>query len=258
MKKTRRDPTATDLADSHTPRAIRDRLNQRPSHSYLRDFIYGAIDGTVTTFAVVSGVAGAGLSSGIVIVLGVANLLGDGFSMGVSNFLGTKAEDQQRQLARRLEEHHISVLPEGEREEVRQIFAAKGLSGSHLETVVDTITSDVNRWVETMMREELGLALHGPSAWRAAASTFVAFVLLGSIPLLSFVLKVSWPGLIEDPFPISALLTGISFFGIGAVKCLFVDESWYRAGLETLLIGGIAALLAYLAGAILKGLVPFV
>ena len=177
--------------------------------------------------------------------------------MGVSNFLGTKAEEQQRQQARRLEEHHIEVLPEGEREEVRQIFAAKGLSGSELETVVETITSDVNRWVETMMREELGFALHGPSPWRAGASTFAAFTLLGFIPLLSFVLKLAWPGLIEYPFSISALLTGIAFFGVGAVKCLFVDESWYRAGLETLLIGGVAATLAYLAGAILKGLVAF-
>ncbi len=253
----KRKPTATDLSASHTPEAIQDRLSQKPSHSYLRDFIYGAIDGIVTTFAVVSAVAGAGLSSGIVIVLGIANLLGDGFSMGVSNFLGTKAEEQQRQQARRLEEHHIEVLPEGEREEVRQIFAAKGLSGSELETVVETITSDVNRWVETMMREELGFALHGPSPWRAGASTFAAFTLLGFIPLLSFVLKLAWPGLIEHPFPISGLLTGIAFFGVGAVKCLFVDESWYRAGLETLLIGGVAATLAYLAGAILKGLVAF-
>ena len=81
-------------------------------------FLVGAIDGIVTTFAIVSGVAGAGLSSGIVIVLGIANLLGDGFSMGVSDYLGTRAEDQQRQQARSLEEHHIAVLPEGETEEV--------------------------------------------------------------------------------------------------------------------------------------------
>ena len=80
----------------HTSAAIRERLHLGPDHSYLRDFIYGAVDGIVTTFAVVAGVAGAQLSAGIVIVLGVANLLGDGFSMAVSNYLGTRADEQLR------------------------------------------------------------------------------------------------------------------------------------------------------------------
>ncbi len=78
----------------HTPAAIRRRLEARPSQDYLKDSIYGAIDGAVTTFAVVSSVAGAGLSSGIVIILGLANLLADGFSMASGNFLGTRAENQ--------------------------------------------------------------------------------------------------------------------------------------------------------------------
>ena len=86
----------------------------------------------MTTFAVVAGVVGAGLSSKIVIVLGVANLLADGFSMGVSNYLGTKVEEEQKSRARRVEEQHIEMIPDGEREEVRQIFKAKGLEGSEL------------------------------------------------------------------------------------------------------------------------------
>ena len=88
----------------HTPAAIRRRLEARPSQDYLKDSIYGAIDGAVTTFAVVSSVAGAGLSSGIVIILGLANLLADGFSMASGNFLATRAENQAARKARREEE----------------------------------------------------------------------------------------------------------------------------------------------------------
>ena len=150
------DRPAADLQAEHTRDAIRARLAAGPSHSDLRDFIFGAIDGTVTTFAVVSGVSGAGLPAGVLIILGVANLVADGFSMGISNFLGTRAEQQQRARTRRDEEYQIRTVPEGEREEIRQIFASKGFSGAELERVVEVITSDDERWVSVMLREEHG------------------------------------------------------------------------------------------------------
>src|SRR5690625_7415022 len=85
---------------SHDPEAIAARLQAGPTHSYLRDFIYGAIDGAITTFAIVSGVAGAGLSSGVGIIMGLAKLLADGFSMGVSEYRGTREEVQVRARSR--------------------------------------------------------------------------------------------------------------------------------------------------------------
>ena len=85
------DESLRELEAAHTPEAVRARLEAGPPHSDLRDFIFGAIDGTVTTFAVVSGVSGAGLSASVLIILGVANLVADGFSMGVSNFLAPGA-----------------------------------------------------------------------------------------------------------------------------------------------------------------------
>lgn len=243
-----------ELKQEHTPSAIQQRLQYGVKHIYLKDFIYGAIDGAVTTFAVVSGVAGAQLPSQIIIILGLANLLGDGFSMAVSNFLATKAEEQLRDQARRTEENHIKEVPEGEKEEIRQIFASKGFGGQELEKVVKVITSNPKQWVDTMLQEELGLPLDGPSPLKAAASTFLAFVFIGVLPLLPFIYNFVLPVKLVNPFFVSAAMTAVAFFCVGALKGKFVGQRWFLSGIETLLVGGCAALLAYGVGAFLKGI----
>ena len=222
-------------------------------HSYLRDFVYGAVDGTVTTFAVVSGVAGAKLAAGIIIILGIANLIGDGFSMAVSNFLATRADQELRARARKEEEHHIETIPEGEREEIRQIYSAKGFKGEDLERIVNVITSDVKLWVDTMIQEEFGMSVKSPNPWRAAISTFSAFVLVGLLPLIAFIIELISPGTISHPFMISSLMTGVAFFVVGASKARFTGEPWFMSGIETLFVGGSAAFLAYLVGVLLRG-----
>lgn len=240
---------------AHTRQAIAERLDNGHRHSYLRDFIYGAIDGAVTTFAVVAGVTGAGMASGVVIVLGVANLLADGFSMAVSNYLGTRAERQLLDHHRRTEYQHIDTYPEGEVEEIRQIFARKGFKGKALKQAVAAITRDRQLWVDTMLQDELGLALNGPRAIRAALSTFVAFVVVGAVPLVPYVLDWLKPGSVPEAFWPSLGMTAAAFFLVGALKSRFVAQAWYWAGLETLAIGGIAAGLAYMVGYLLQNLV---
>jgi VIT1/CCC1 family predicted Fe2+/Mn2+ transporter len=240
------------LRAEHTRAAIRARLAAGPEKSDLRDFVYGAVDGTVTTFAVVSGVAGAGLDHGIIVVLGLANVLADGFSMAAGNYLGTRAEAQRHARARRVERRHIEEVPDGEREEIRQIFAAKGFAGAELDAVVRVITDDVERWVETMVREEHGISSVPPAPRRAAWITFISFVAIGLVPLLPF-LAATLGSPIERPYLWSALGTALAFFAVGAAKGRVVDHPPLRSGLETLLIGGAAAALSYVVGYLLRG-----
>jgi VIT1/CCC1 family predicted Fe2+/Mn2+ transporter len=246
-------PRPASLEDDHTPHAVRKRLRDRPSPSYLHDFIYGAVDGAVTTFAVVAGVEGASLDERVVIILGGANLIADGFSMAVSNFLGSRATRQERERARREEERQIALLPEGEREEIRQIFAAKGFEGQDLERIVEVITSDPELWADTMMSEELGYASTEPNEYRAALATLTAFVTVGFLPLAVFAYDLAAAGRVENAFAWSAVLTGVAFFVVGALKARFVERPWWRSGLETLTVGGLAAVLAYAVGALLQG-----
>jgi len=240
---------------SHTPEAIRERLDVDAGQDYLRDVIYGAVDGAVTTFAIAAGAIGAGLSSSVVLVLGVANLLADGLSMAASNYLGTSADEERRLRILRDEEAQLDAYPDGEREVIRQIYARKGFGGEGLEHVVEVITADRERWLHTMLREEHDLPLVGRSAWRAAFATFLAFLALGTIPLLPFIGDVVSESRVPAPFALSATLTGSAFFVVGAAKGRIVAQPWLRGGLETLAIGGAAASVAFAVGIALQGLI---
>ena len=240
------------LESQHTPERISRRLQAANRHDYLSDFVLGAVDGTVTTFAVVSGVAGASLPNHVALILGGANLLADGFSMAVGNYLGTQADRQLMEKIRRTEERHIEEIPEGEREEIRQIFAGKGFDGEVLEHIVTTITQDRRRWVDTMLTEEFGLRLAGPSPTWAGLSTFTAFLLAGAVPLLPFCIPLEMTGTVR--FATSSLATAVTFFAIGYAKGRIVQRPGIWSGLETLAVGGVAATLAYFAGAALHHL----
>ena len=242
------------LRASHTPSAIRGRLAQRPGHGFLHDFIYGAIDGVVTTFAVVASAAGAGLNSGIIIVLGVANLVADGFSMASGNYLGTRAQRERHEALRNEELRQIQLYPEGEVEEIRQIFIQKGFQGKQLEDAVSMITSNRERWVATMLTDELGLSTEPYNPLRAGWYTFASFIAIGAIPLTPYLVQTVSPSFCTRPFLVSSVMALIAFFLIGAVKAVAIGQRWYIAGLETFSVGALAATIAYSAGALLRHL----
>lgn len=236
---------SVELEHEHTPDAIADRIASS-NHNYIRDFIYGGIDGAVTTFAIVSGVSGAELSPAIVLILGFANLVADGFSMAASNYLGTKAEIDDYRRLEKIEYRHIEVEPEGERQEVRQIYSDKGFEGEELEKAVELITADKDRWVKTMLTEEYGLPSEIRSPWIAAFATFVAFVICGLVPLVPYLFGAG------SSFLVSCVMTGVTFFLIGSVKARWSTSGWLRSGIETFLVGSLAAAMAYAVGVLLK------
>ncbi len=222
---------------------------------HLADAVLGATDGIVTTFAVVAGAAGASLSSGIVLIMGFANLLADGFSMAVGNYLGACSQQDFWVEERKREIWEIEHIPQAEREEIKRLYQRKGFEGEILEQIVRTITSDKERWLDEMMREELGIQEERIAPLMSGLVTFVAFAFAGLLPLLSYVLAFWNPSLAPSAFAVSVGLTAMALFGVGAARRFMTRRSWWQSGLEILGVGGLAAACAFVVGHLLRGFV---
>jgi VIT1/CCC1 family predicted Fe2+/Mn2+ transporter len=223
---------------------------------HFDDFIYGSIDGAVTTFAIVAGVVGASLSPGIILILGFANLFADGFSMAAANYQASKARNEYIEMKRKQEEWEIDNLEHQEKQEIRDIYEKKGFKDELLDEIVRIITSRRKVWVDTMMREELGLIEDDKKPLDASVNTFVGFNMIGFIPLLPFViLFVLGTEPNSEGFTYSVASTFVAFFFVGMIKGKIVKKSMIRSGIYTLIIGGVAALVAYGIGYSLNFLV---
>ena len=238
-----------DLIREHRPEMIRKRLSRGGKRQNISDAMLGGIDGCITTFAVVSGSVGAGFPSSVAVILGFANLFADGFSMAISNYESSKAEQEFIEGIEKSEKRHIDEIPEGEREEVRQIFRAKGFDEELLEQVVEKITSDKRIWLEVMLTEEHGLSKTAPKPSISAAVTFLAFTSVGAVPLMPYILSSLD---MNQQFSISALLAGAMFFSIGMLKSVALAQPVFLSGVRTLLTGGTAAALAYFTAYFLR------
>ncbi|MBT8242419.1 MAG: hypothetical protein HKO48_01410 [Nitrosopumilus sp.] len=216
---------------------------------HFDDFIYGSIDGAVTTFAVVAGVMGASLPSTIILILGFANLFADGFAMAMGSFQASKAKNEFVQMKRKQEEWEIDNLEEQERDEIREIYRKKGFKDELLEDVVRIITSKRKVWIDTMMKEELGLIEDEKNPIHSSLSTFVGFNLVGLIPLIPFmVFMIIGIELYSEAFVYSILSVCVAFFLVGMLKGKIVKKPTILSGINTLIIGGTAAIVAYFVG----------
>jgi len=226
-------------------------MHAHAAGKYIGDLIYGANDGIITTFAVVAGAVGASLSSSVIIILGFANLLADGISMGASNYLGKKSEVDYAKAQREKEDWEIDNLRELEVEEVREIFGRKGFSGQDLERAVEIVISDRNVWLDTMMRDELGIIEdENDDPKRHGVVTFFAFAFFGLFPLMPYLAGSS-----VEPFPLSIVVGVLTLFIVGASRSYVTAVSWFRGGIEMLLVGSVAATAAYFVGKFIEGIV---
>jgi VIT1/CCC1 family predicted Fe2+/Mn2+ transporter len=216
-----------------------------PGGRSLRDLVFGANDGLVAAFAVVSGVRGAQVSPRVVLLAGLAELIGGTIAMGLGAFLAAKSEREFIESERAREEREIVEFPEEERKEVRTIFARKGFSGEALEQIVAHVTKDPVFWVDTMMTEELGLAV-APSVTplRSGALVAVAYALGAAFPVLPYALPLP----LQTAFLFSIGLTLSALFLAGALKTQMTGRPALRSGLETMLIGALAAAATFAAG----------
>lgn len=209
----------------------------------IKDIIYGANDGIITTFAVVAGVTGATLEPKTIIILGLSNLVADGFSMAASNYLGSRSEKQYVESEYQREIREIDEVPNEEMEEIGAILKARGYNEEDKRSMALLIGKNKSFFADFMLRYELGLNPHPNGAFLGASLTFFAFVCAGLLPLLPFILFVG-----ENPFLISSIATAISLFFVGAMRQIITKKNWLISGLEMLLVGGGAAVVAYLIG----------
>ncbi|MFH1174295.1 MAG: VIT1/CCC1 transporter family protein [archaeon] len=241
-----------------------DKLSSRLAHEqkssephklqgkYLKSAVYGGMDGIITTFAVVAGVGGAALSSSIVLILGFVNLIADGLSMAIGDYLSTKSEREYQKAERTREAWELDNYPQGERKEMVEIYMRKGVSKKDAELAVKALSKNRDAFINIMMVEELGIIEEDTSPVKNALVTFLSFAVFGFVPLFAFVFSSLFP---LHEFLAAIILTGATLFALGALRTNFTGRNWLLSGTEMLVVGGIAAGAAYLMGVLLGGLV---
>lgn len=212
----------------------------------LRDFILGGQDGLVNVLGILLGLASATNDARIVIIAGLAATFAESISMAAVAYTSTKAEKAFYEKTLSIEKKEVEEVPEVEKEEIREIYRNKGFKGRQLELIVKQITSDKHRWVKEMMQEEHGLSPNNyANPVKSCVIVGLSAVIGSLIPLVPFVIISSVPSAIIA----SVLLSLIVLFLAGIIKAKFTVGEWWKAGLEMMLIGGVAAVAGYLIGA---------
>ncbi len=215
----------------------------------VREIIFGFNDGSISILALLAGVTGGALAQGSIIVAGISGVVAGAISMGIGAYISTKSEIEHHRSEIKRELREIEQIPEVEKEEVRQIYRKKAhFTEEELNFIVERIVSDKETWLDTMMKEELGLfeeRFERPT--KLGFIMLIAFLAGGSIPIVPFLI-------IQSPLNsliVAAVLTFTSLFVIGLWKTTFTEKHWLISGLEMVGVGVLAAVVPYIIGEVI-------
>jgi vacuolar iron transporter family protein len=213
------------------------------SSDFITDIVIGMSDGLTVPFALAAGLSGAVQSNSVVITAGIAEIVAGSIAMGLGGYLAGKTEQEHYQSELKREYAEVENLPEKEKEEVKMIFAQYGLNGSAQNTIAAELAKDKNKWVDFMMKYELGLEKPNVSRARNSAATIgISYIVGGLIPLTAyFFTHTPYQGLM-----ISALLTVICLFLFGYFKSKVTGQPPVKGAIKVTLIGITAAAAAFL------------
>lgn len=208
----------------------------------VRDVVIGMADGLTVPFALAAGISAAIASTRVVVTAGLAEIVAGAIAMGLGGYLAARGEQEHFQSEEKREYLEVETLPDHEREELRQIFAQFGLRDGDLDAVVASLSADKTRWVDFMMRFELGLERPDPKRAPVSAATIAtAYFVGGLIPLAPYMIETD----IRRALAASAGLTGVALIVFGAVKGRLTGADPVTSGVQTFLVGGLAAGAAY-------------
>ncbi|MEW6676874.1 MAG: VIT1/CCC1 transporter family protein [Pseudomonadota bacterium] len=224
-----------------TPHGIPTRVDQidperhqSPGSGNLRAAVFGINDGLISNASLILGVAGAGVSSQTILLSGLAGLLAGAFSMAAGEYVSVRSQREFHEYQMALEREELDQYPQEEAAELALIYAARGVDPDEARRMADTLLQDPDRALDALAREELGLNPDDlGSPWAAAISSFLAFSLGATLPVLPYMLLSP-----AQAFTGVWVATGIALFGVGAAISLFTGRRALTGGLRMLLIGG--------------------
>lgn len=214
---------------------------------YLKNLVFGGLDGVITTFAIVSGVFGASLGPHVVLIMGFANLVADGLSMAVGEYLSTEAKAEYQESQRLLQYHEIQKHLLSSGQDLQAYYVQQGLPEKDAKHIVALLSKNKEVLTNTVMSEHNQNFIK-ESPIHNALATFTAFIIFGFVPLISFIIAYIFPAIQTIMFALSGALTALTLVLLGILKATITQKNILRSGLETLIVGGAAATAAYVIG----------
>ncbi len=215
----------------------------------IREFVFGANDGTVSTFGILAGLVGANLAGPVIALVGVIQMFAAGLSMGLGAYISTKSQNEYYAEAESEEKRYIDEHPRREKKRVRDILAERGLEGETLKDATKTLTHDRTGWLHFLVEERFGIsATSYPHPVFAASVMFLAFLVAGLFPVFPFFVAPPGVALVW-----SATLSLIILFAVGAAKTRFTKRNWFVSGFENLMIGAITGVTGFVVGSLVQG-----